>query len=352
MVGWFSRFLLNENVRFSNFFSKGLPIDMWSLGCILSELLTGMPLFPGEDETDQLSCIMEVLGVPSQKVLDSSKRARNFISSKGHPRYCTVTTLPDGTSVLQGGRTLNEYLRIDKKFVRLKVDQNVVNFVVHRVVKILLKRWKIVMIHCLLIFSNVVSNGIHNYELHLRKHYGIRTRSHCFSFISIYLKISYLDIRGYVVVYLNLRPKLRHPIDHRLFFVIINYSLLNVNNNHRMMNPHWILLEQRAAETVSIPIICRQKPNLLDIKNCHILVIFNWIPWWTRRYDHSMNVINKDFRSFSLLFFYKPIHIHILLCFVCLVILLLLLLLLLLLFPSKLSDFLSASFLKPSIWAS
>ena len=83
---------------------------------------------------------MEVLGVPSQKVLDSSKRARNFISSKGHPRYCTVTTLPDGTSVLQGGRTLNEYLRIDKKFVRLKVDQNVVNFVVHRVVKILLKR--------------------------------------------------------------------------------------------------------------------------------------------------------------------------------------------------------------------
>ncbi|CAF1518946.1 unnamed protein product, partial [Adineta ricciae] len=83
----------------------GLPIDMWSLGCILSELLTGMPLFPGEDEADQLSCIIEVIGMPSQKVIDASKRARNFISSKGHPRYCTVTTLPDGTSVLQGGRS-------------------------------------------------------------------------------------------------------------------------------------------------------------------------------------------------------------------------------------------------------
>jgi len=83
----------------------GLPIDMWSLGCILSELLTGMPLFPGEDETDQLSCMMEILGMPSQKLLDASKRARNFISSKGHPRYCTVTTLPDGTTVLQGGRS-------------------------------------------------------------------------------------------------------------------------------------------------------------------------------------------------------------------------------------------------------
>ncbi|CAF4043700.1 unnamed protein product, partial [Rotaria sp. Silwood2] len=83
----------------------GLPIDMWSLGCILSELLTGMPLFPGEDEADQLSCIIEVIGMPSQKVLDASKRARNFVSSKGHPRYCTVTTLPDGTTVLQGGRS-------------------------------------------------------------------------------------------------------------------------------------------------------------------------------------------------------------------------------------------------------
>jgi dual specificity tyrosine-phosphorylation-regulated kinase 2/3/4 len=77
---------------------------MWSLGCILSELLTGMPLFPGEDEADQLSCIIEIIGMPSQKVLDASKRARNFVSSKGHPRYCTVTTLPDGTTVLQGGK--------------------------------------------------------------------------------------------------------------------------------------------------------------------------------------------------------------------------------------------------------
>ncbi|CAF3553056.1 unnamed protein product [Rotaria socialis] len=83
----------------------GLPIDMWSLGCILSELLTGMPLFPGEDEADQLSCIIELNGMPSQKVLDASKRARNFVSSKGHPRYCTLATLPDGTTVLQGGRS-------------------------------------------------------------------------------------------------------------------------------------------------------------------------------------------------------------------------------------------------------
>ncbi|KAG1462134.1 hypothetical protein G6F55_003144 [Rhizopus delemar] len=45
----------------------GLPIDMWSTGCILAELYTGRPLFPGENELDQLACIMQLLGVPNKK---------------------------------------------------------------------------------------------------------------------------------------------------------------------------------------------------------------------------------------------------------------------------------------------
>ncbi|MBZ3889750.1 Dual specificity tyrosine-phosphorylation-regulated kinase 4, partial [Sciurus carolinensis] len=36
-----------------------MAIDMWSLGCILAELYTGCPLFPGENEVEQLACIME-----------------------------------------------------------------------------------------------------------------------------------------------------------------------------------------------------------------------------------------------------------------------------------------------------
>ncbi|KAG8577963.1 hypothetical protein GDO81_010341 [Engystomops pustulosus] len=89
----------------------GMPIDMWSLGCILAELLTGYPLLPGEDEGDQLACMIELLGMPSQKLLDSSKRGKNFVSSKGYPRYCTVTTLPDGSVVLNGGRSRRGKLR-------------------------------------------------------------------------------------------------------------------------------------------------------------------------------------------------------------------------------------------------
>jgi serine/threonine protein kinase len=36
------------------FFLQGIPyttgIDVWSLGCVLAELSTGYPLFPGENE--------------------------------------------------------------------------------------------------------------------------------------------------------------------------------------------------------------------------------------------------------------------------------------------------------------
>ena len=49
--------------------SYGLPIDMWSLGCILAELYSGYPLFPGENETEQLACIMEVCGLPPRHLV-------------------------------------------------------------------------------------------------------------------------------------------------------------------------------------------------------------------------------------------------------------------------------------------
>lgn len=42
----------------------GAPIDLWALGCILAELYTRRPLFPGNSEIDQLHRVCAVLGAP------------------------------------------------------------------------------------------------------------------------------------------------------------------------------------------------------------------------------------------------------------------------------------------------
>ena len=40
-------------------------IDVWSVGCVIAELLVGQPIFPGESGVDQLVEIIKVLGTPS-----------------------------------------------------------------------------------------------------------------------------------------------------------------------------------------------------------------------------------------------------------------------------------------------
>ncbi|XP_002961220.2 probable serine/threonine-protein kinase dyrk2 [Selaginella moellendorffii] len=68
----------------------GLPydvmIDVWSFGCILAELCSGCPLFPGENEVEQLACMMEILGTPPDFLLENATRKKMFFDSSNHPR--------------------------------------------------------------------------------------------------------------------------------------------------------------------------------------------------------------------------------------------------------------------------
>ncbi|KAJ1728546.1 mitogen activated protein kinase [Coemansia biformis] len=58
-------------------------IDIWSVGCIMAEMLSKMPLFPGRDYHHQLKLIFDVLGTPrSDAYLGiKSQRARDYICS-------------------------------------------------------------------------------------------------------------------------------------------------------------------------------------------------------------------------------------------------------------------------------
>eukprot|EP00922_Rhytidocystis_sp_ex-Travisia-forbesii_P059566 GHVS01088331.1.p1 GENE.GHVS01088331.1~~GHVS01088331.1.p1 ORF type:complete len:568 (+),score=66.72 GHVS01088331.1:745-2448(+) len=44
-------------------------IDIWSMGCVMAEMILGQPLFPGESGVDQLVEIIKVLGTPTREQL-------------------------------------------------------------------------------------------------------------------------------------------------------------------------------------------------------------------------------------------------------------------------------------------
>ncbi|KDN52389.1 Pkinase-domain-containing protein [Tilletiaria anomala UBC 951] len=56
-------------------------IDIWAVGTILAEMLTGRPLFPGRDYHHQLSLILDVLGTPTLEEFYAinSRRSRDYI---------------------------------------------------------------------------------------------------------------------------------------------------------------------------------------------------------------------------------------------------------------------------------
>ncbi|KAL0957438.1 hypothetical protein HGRIS_001235 [Hohenbuehelia grisea] len=69
-----------EIMIFRRLYSKA--IDIWAVGCILAELLIGMPLFPGKTHLDQLCLILDYFDIgPTEPSLQSKPLVR-FLSSR------------------------------------------------------------------------------------------------------------------------------------------------------------------------------------------------------------------------------------------------------------------------------
>ena len=64
---------------------------MWSLGCIAVELFLGLPLFPGSSEYNQISRIVEMLGVPPVYMIEVGKSAHQYferyLTENGQKKY-------------------------------------------------------------------------------------------------------------------------------------------------------------------------------------------------------------------------------------------------------------------------
>ncbi|KAJ8901844.1 hypothetical protein NDN08_004049 [Rhodosorus marinus] len=99
--------------------SYSKAVDVWSVGCILAEILGREPLFPGRDVIHQLNLVTDKIGKPTDEDMQhiSSDHARRFIASlpnKPQMRFQDLYpgTRPDAIDLLEKMLVFNPDKRI------------------------------------------------------------------------------------------------------------------------------------------------------------------------------------------------------------------------------------------------
>ena len=74
------------------------PVDMWSVGCVLGEMASGRPMFPGDSEIDEIFKIFRLLGTPQDDVWEGVSKLPDW--QRQFPRWrrgslqTTIAALP------------------------------------------------------------------------------------------------------------------------------------------------------------------------------------------------------------------------------------------------------------------
>ncbi|KAF4070714.1 hypothetical protein AMELA_G00288560 [Ameiurus melas] len=91
------------------------PIDMWGVGCIFYEMITGRPLFPGSTVEDELHLIFRILGTPTEDSwpeVSTSEEFRNY----NFPRYRPEPLVNHAPRIDSDGNDLiMQFLRFEAK---------------------------------------------------------------------------------------------------------------------------------------------------------------------------------------------------------------------------------------------
>ncbi|XP_011036909.1 PREDICTED: mitogen-activated protein kinase homolog MMK2 isoform X2 [Populus euphratica] len=98
-------------------------IDIWSVGCILGEIMSRQPLFPGKDYVHQLRLITELIGSPDDFSLGflRSENARRYVRQlPQYPRQNFAARFPDMSA---GAVELLEKMLVFDPNRRITVDE-------------------------------------------------------------------------------------------------------------------------------------------------------------------------------------------------------------------------------------
>ncbi|CAN1237350.1 Mitogen-activated protein kinase 4, partial [Linum grandiflorum] len=98
-------------------------IDIWSVGCILGEIMTRQPLFPGKDYVHQLRLITELIGSPDDTSLGflRSDNARRYVRQlPQYPKQNFAARFPESSA---GAVDLLEKMLVFDPNRRITVDE-------------------------------------------------------------------------------------------------------------------------------------------------------------------------------------------------------------------------------------
>lgn len=92
----------------------GNKIDIWSIGCVFAELITGKPLFKANNELGTLSNIIETIGCPSEENWPGVSQLPNYLPFTGG-EFKLGKMLEEGGLSKEGIGIVTKMLMLDPK---------------------------------------------------------------------------------------------------------------------------------------------------------------------------------------------------------------------------------------------
>lgn len=62
----------------------GPPMDIWSVGCIIGEMVSGRPIFCGDSEGHQMQILISALNMPPTELIEKAPRRGTFFDAEGN----------------------------------------------------------------------------------------------------------------------------------------------------------------------------------------------------------------------------------------------------------------------------